>query len=96
MKIIRKFDIKAFKNLEKMKKFSKWRPFSFEFSTNSQPDYHYYRKWLSLCENNQRKPDDLRIMSYNILAETYAYDHFFPKCSKEDKMFEFRSKVLRK
>ena len=93
MKIIRKFD---FKNLQKIKKLQKWRPLSFGFATYTQPEYQDYRKWLSLCGERQRKPDDLRIMSYNILAETYAYDHFFPKCSKEDKMFEFRSKVLQK
>ena len=68
---------------------------TFAFSDINK-NYSHYRKWLYLSEKFSRKPSDLRIMSFNILADSYAYDYLFPACSNEDKAFDFRSKLLKK
>ena len=96
------FELKSLKNISKLRKFSKWRLnsnlstcSSFNFSTNSNNNFDFYRRWLKI-DNYSRNVQDLRIMSYNILADSYAYDYLFPACSKQDKSFEFRSKLLQK
>lgn len=106
MKLIsrkRVFDLKFMKNITKLKKLSKWRPslffqpkLTFSTSSSDKQDYFYYRKWLNLKEKPTRSPEDFRIMSYNILADSYAYDYLFPACSLEDKNFDYRSKLLKK
>jgi len=102
MKLIMSKNKSFLRNINKLRRFSKWRPnlsycSSFSFSlNNNNKDYSFYRKWLYLNENFTRKPSDLRIMSYNILADSYAYDYLFPACSKEEKAFDFRSKLLKK
>lgn len=104
MKILEKnkhFETSIMKNINKFKRLSKWKP-SFTLKnvynfSSSIEKYEYYRKWLKLDEKYERNlAEDLRIMTYNILAESYAYDYLFPKCAKEDKLFENRSILLKK
>lgn len=88
------------KNIRKLRRLSRLRSSlscfpAFAFSSEKK-NYSDYRKWLYANEDYTRGNSDLRIMSYNILADSYAYEYLFPACPMEDKNFDFRSKLLKR